>query len=321
MRSAVALVLTCYRGAWELHGVAVEVLVLTGGKWVQLRALGLLLVGLLLLTTLGLSQFALKTGQLILKGLQFLSLLIVEGLLLYLLLDCLKLFSLFCQGDFLFVVYLLLESNHVLLNFFELGLVFISFFSNSAHLGLKVHDFYLLLSDLVAKHVDWALFNGLLVCHKLGVSVCKSPLQLVNLFLLSLVGCFKRMFLLFESLFDRDDFFFFVYKRSADLVNLVAQFFLQLDDPLFAPLKIKSVISQLCLEAVDVLEGVVELDLAVRLFVAPGDGDLFNLFDFLLLQVGLELGFFCSFPHFKLPNCLIVHLLIWRARDGGTYLV
>jgi hypothetical protein len=133
-RSRVALIHACDCRAWQLNSITVYVFVLLGCKGVQaLLALGLLLLLFLLLLLLALRKFALEHRQLVLQRVQVLSLLVMHLLLLHLLLDLFQLLGLLGQCHLLFVVNLLLESNHVLLEFIELDFVLIPFACYSAH--------------------------------------------------------------------------------------------------------------------------------------------------------------------------------------------
>lgn len=84
-------------------------------------------------------------------------------------------------------------------------------------------------------------------------------------------------------------------------------------------------LSHLGLELLKGLQTVTELLLTLLFLVLPRDGNLFDFFNFFLFKIGLEFGLFGSFPHFELPNSLVVNFRVqtgWHLALGslGSYL-
>ena len=118
-------------------------------------------------------------------------------------------------------------------------------------------------------------------------------------------------FFILKSLFNIDDFFFLACKRPTHFSDLMLKLVLELYDPLFSPLEVESLLPKLTFKSFHLSERLIEARFSIRLLHFPVVSDLFYFLYFSLFQVGFEFGLFGSFPHFELPNCLVVS--IWRS--------
>lgn len=261
------------------------------------------------LLSLALIQLVLQHDQLGLELIHLLPLCILLLLLAELHLDLLKLSSLPVQSALFFLIYLPFEGEHLLLQVDVLLAELLFLFIGLVHFGLQFDHFNVLLSEFSSQHVQRALLYLELVGVELLVGRLELVLQVLGLVCCTLLIVLQLILFFLEFLLDVYYFFLLVGHLAAYFVDLVLELLLELNDSLFPPLQVKSLLSERSVQLIHGSHAFIEVCLSLLFLLFPRKSDFFDLLDLSLLEIGLELGLLRSLPHLQLPDRLV--LLLW----------